>query len=384
MSVFAQRLFRRTPNDTSDRWFEQSLWNEPPKVMRGAGFFNWLRSGRTDAQRVGSRGLGIETMETFGETAAHTGARHGRVRNPDKLVTGDDASMHRFVKGGSKVRKREVSAGAHRGTKSAAERAATSPARKEAQLALKKTVYARLVRTMHRRDKEATKIVSARERVQAEEQAYAQLPRSEQGYFEFRRTVLLIEGFVVAFDLPILRDALTHSGMRSTTMWLASIGLPLVIFAANRALGVTGGVIGRATAPEKRLRLAVSAFAAGLTFLMGGFIALMVFRAAATSAINQTIQNLVNGHHTGNLSLLVPLHWMAFLQVAGSIAAISAVALWTMGSTGRRRQERINQAKKELCDHEATFERLEAEIEELHRQSEATEVAIYEIEADKA
>lgn len=383
MSLIGKRTFRRAAQDTGDGWLEPAATTKRSGMLRRSAY-NRLRSGRTAMQHVGSRGLGTETIERFGDKAAHDGTRHGMVRNPDELVKGGNASMHRFVSAGSTVRKAEVRAEAHRGIKSASERVATAPARRQAKEALTGIIAARVARAFDKRKEAENKIGPARENLRAEEKRYEQLPRSERVFFESIFIVLLIEVFIVVFDVGVIHDALENSGQSQTTAWMTSIGVPLLVFGANHTFGLIAGAIGLASPPEKRRKLALIAFVGGLTLLMATFVALLVFRGIAGDQMNQSLNDLVNSKGGAELNFLVPMQWLGLAQMAGSIAAIGAVALWTMGRRGREQQKRLSQVKAQFVRYEAETKHLDAEIDGLLREGEAAQIAAYGVEADRA
>ena len=384
MSFIGKRTFRRASRDTGDGWFEPAAPTKRPRMIRRSAFSDWLPFGRTDARHVGSRGLGTETIERFGDTVGHDGRRHGMVRNPNELVKDGNASMHKFVRAGSTVRKAEVRAEAHRGIKSASERVATAPARRQAKEAQTGIIAARVARALDKRKEVESKIGPARESLRAEEKRYDQLPRSERVFFESILIVLLIEVFIVVFDVGVIHDALENSGQSRTTAWMTSIGVPLLVFGANHTFGLIAGAIGLATPPEKRRKLALIAFVAGLTLLMATFVALLVFRGIAGDQMNQSLNDLVNNQSGAELKFLVPMQWLGLAQMAGSIAAIGAVALWTMGRGGREQVKRLSQANAQFVRYEAETKELDAEIEGLLREGEAAQIAAYGVEADRA
>ena len=355
-----------------------------PRIIRGSAWYKWLTSGRTDAQNVGGRGLGIETMETFGNTADHDGTRHGMVRTPEKFVKDETASTHKFVKGGSKVRKGEVKADAQRASRPAHQRVATAPARKDGKRAARQIINAQLRHKTAERDKTKAKLRRARKKVRTRERVYRKLSRSERGYFGSFGPVFAIESFIALFDIGVIHDAMERSGTSSTTAWMTSLGVPLLVFGCNHAFGVVAGAIGLATPREKRRALAVVAFLAGMTLLIATFVALLIFRGQAGAQLNRALNALADGRNDGPLTFLVPMQWLGLAQMAGSIAAISAVALWTIAKRGREQQKRIQDVERKSAAYQGEVERLDREIADLVREGQAAELAIYEIAADEA
>ncbi|MCA1706100.1 MAG: hypothetical protein LC808_23705, partial [Actinobacteria bacterium] len=160
--------------------------------------------------------------------------------------------------------------------------------------------------------------------------------------------------------------------------------VPLLVFGANHTFGLIAGAIGLASPPEKRRKLALIALVAGLTLLMAAFVALLIFRGIAGDQMNQSLNDLVNNQSSAELKFLVPMQWLGLAQMAGSIAAIGAVALWTLGRRGREQQKRVRHANAQVAGYQAETKELDAEIEELLRKGEAAQVAAYTIEADRA
>jgi hypothetical protein len=174
------------------------------------------------------------------------------------------------------------------------------------------------------------------------------------------------------------------------TVWGTSLTVPLAIAAANHGFGVLAGAIGIRTPGERRLKLAAALFLAGFGALIIAFALLMIFRAVAADSMNAALTALASGHPAANLQFFISPLWMGPLQVAGSFAAVSLTALWTMAKEGREyRSETLAPAKDgrtvaeaDLTTAKDEIVRQKAQIAQTRAQLDAALLAPQEIEAE--
>jgi hypothetical protein len=213
---------------------------------------------------------------------------------------------------------------------------------------------------------------------------YEALPRSAKGYMGDVFVVLGIELGVVTFDGGSLRAALVRSGYSEISVLFLSASVPALIFAANHALGVLAGVIGNKLG-FRRLQVAVGTFAAGFGVLMLTFVLLAVFRDRGVAAENATLAKWAAGHAVGHdASFLISPVWLGPAQVAGSIAAIIAVAFWTLAKPGRELRGRIREERGELARREGAVRQVEGQIEAAHARQDALQQEAAQIEVTAA
>ena len=208
------------------------------------------------------------------------------------------------------------------------------------------------------------------------------LPRSVQGYIERAAIVWMIEIGVVTFDAAVVHGALERAGLGQATLWITAVTVPFLVWAANRAFGVLAGAVGLRVPREDRLRLAAITFVGGATTLGIAFITLAVFRAQAADAQNAALQALARGDDSATLEFFLSPLWMGPLQVAGSIAAIVAVALWTIGREGRAKADDIRKAEAEAVEARAAQRQADADLKRTISEAEAARLAIFQVAAD--
>lgn len=336
----------------------------------------------TGLLQLGRGRFAIDT-DALHRAAVADGTRHGAVRSPADTITRDDSATHRFIDGSSKARQGQTKVEAHHASRDANARYATAEARKEGKKAEQRLIKVRIL-GKHAERHEATLVLHTREtELNKAKVSRAELSAAEKGHVGLP-TVLACETFVAAFDGAVIHDALERSGTTPTTVWLTSFGVPLLIGACNHGFGVLAGVIGRATPKERRLSLALTAFGVGITALVATFATLMIFRALAGDQLNAALNALAAGGSVGNLRFTVPMYWLGPAQLAGSIAAISLVALWTMGKPGREARKAIIESRNARHDARNEVLRIDSEIDALVEDYKSAELAICEIDADQA
>ena len=207
------------------------------------------------------------------------------------------------------------------------------------------------------------------------------LPRSVQGYIERAAIVWMIEIGVVMFDAAVVHGALERAGLGQATLWITTVTVPFLIWAANHSFGVLAGAIGLRVPREDRLRLAAITFIGGAAALGIAFVTLAVFRAQAADAQNAALQALARGDDSATLKFFLSPLWMGPLQVAGSIAAIVAVALWTIAKDGRAKADDIRKAEAELVEARAAQRQADADLERTISEAQAARLAVFDVTA---
>ena len=352
---------------------------KPPDAL------DWRGYGKPSQELSGVTGVGFETPGRIKVAATKNGDKYGSVRVPSRSALGDAAAPNRFTKGASGVRIAAIKEDAMRAAVSPAQRVATAPARRRAKQALKSVLQLRLAMLTDSKLPEAKdEAAKRRERLAAEREKFEALPRCVQGYFDSRLLLGAFEIFVVVFDAFVIHGALEWAGVSQATAWGTSVTLPLAILTANHVFGMLAGAIGLKAPRESRLKLAGVTFTAGVAALMSAFLTLMVFRSEAIEAQNDALRNVAKGAADTRLDFFLSPTWMGPVQIAGSIAAIVCVALWTMAKEGRQQQQAILRREQELRDAGDQVAHWETEIATTRREVEMATVAMHEIEADAA
>lgn len=352
--------------------------NRPPPTQ------NWPSYGQPRQEIRGESGFGGETPANWRAEVIEYGQEYGAARVDHVVALGPDAAPNQFVAGALGVRKGVAKEDSLRRGIDPAQRITSAPARKAKAKAKDSVIGQRLVRLKSEKLPFAAEKVNECKREAVDAWAtYQEMPRIVRGYFKSLALLVLIELAVVLFDVFVIRTALENSGMSPLSAWGTSATLPLAVFAINHALGMLAGAIGERIPPESRLKVAVSAFGATMLPLVIAFVLLAAFRSAANDAMNAALQAIAEGAPGVDLQVYLPLWWMAPIQIAGSFAAILAVALWTMSRDGRTfLKDVVRPAEQALAAAEAQLAAVEAEIERTHREQEAAVLVEHDIEAD--
>jgi hypothetical protein len=317
---------------------------------------------------------------------------------PQHQALGREAAPNRYIAGIVGARKAIVRQNELRRGVSAAQRAATTEARKaeakERLLVLGQRLMRleeKLLPPVQERVERCRTTVEERKRTfdDARERLLA-LPRAARGFFASHRPVLLVGVAVVVFDGAVLHGILEYSGMTSLTVWLTSATVPMAVGAANHGLGVLAGAIGLRVSSRHRLKLAAALFVAGMGALVVAFVLLTGFRVEAANAQNEALRALADGDAGAQLTFFISPVWMGPLQIAGSFAAITMTALWTMAKEGRDFRALVvepartdwHQAEADLRDAERDCGDVEQRIEQTHQELETAALAEHQVEAD--
>lgn len=343
-------------------------------------------------------GTWFVTPGRLSDTATRDGIDFGTVRMPAEHALGQRAAPNRFIAGCIGVRKAVAQRDAARQITPAAQRIASAPGRKAQATTRIEAIRQRLERftadvLAPTRERLAIATTAAADSKKAFDNArrdYLALPRMHRGYTETIKPVIFVAGGVVAFDAFVLHGVLETSGLSSATVWGTSLTVPVAIAGANEAFGVLAGAIGARVPARHRLKLAAALLAAGLGSLIIAFATLMIFRAEAVTAMNKALVAVATGHGTSQLSFFISPLWMGPLQIAGSFAAITMTALWTMAKDGREYrklvlaplEQALNDAERARQTTEVGVNAAEQRVEQARNELEQAILLEHEIEAE--
>ena len=320
--------------------------------------------------------------------------KFGPARVPDDAALGEEAAPNRYAQHGGEVRTWVFRENILRDMAGPRRTLAQAPSLRDAAKAripqiqnrIERLVATVLPAKVKAVDDQEEPVVAARAALEHARERWRSLRRSERGYYDSVWIVWAVEILVVFFDAFVIHGALEKTGVSQAGLWGTTLTVPGAIWAANHSLGVLAGAIGMRV-QQSRLRLGAVAFVSGAGALLVAFVTLAIFRDASAQAQNDALKAIAQGEPSTLEFFLSPL-WMGPLQVAGSVAAISAVALWTIAKPGREQQTRVNEALEDLAECEGEYERAVSELREVERHIEAAydaleaaEVAVYEIDA---
>jgi len=344
---------------------------------------SWPEYGRVDQEAVGEPPTGFEAPGRLIERAQVDGEELGAALVPEDQAVGDGSGAKEYVAGASEARKGTLKAETLSRRVEAAKRVATKPARLAANKVRRKGVEDHLQRLEQDRSAAERKVEDQKAVVVRERERLASLPRHLKGYFPSALIPVGIELGVVAFDGGALHSGLERAGYSTTWVWYLAVTVPLLILAVNHAFGVLVGAIGQKLGPSQ-LKVAVGVFLAGFVTLALAFVLLTIFRGEATAGQNAALAGWARGNLHAAPSVLISPIWLGPAQVAGSIAAIVAVAFYTMAQEGREVKEMVGTAERLLARHEGELVEVVAGIESAHGEHEAVLAAATDIEVDVA
>jgi hypothetical protein len=354
------------------------------KVATGPPQANsWPDYGRVDQEAVGEPPTQFETPGRMLAQAEADGERLGAARVSEEAAVGEGSGAMQSITGASKARKAVVGARSLGERLQPAKRVAAKGARLKVNAARGTAAARKLGRFEKGRLRENEKDVRDQTQVVNDlRNRYDTLPRFRKGYLSLP-VMVAVELGVVAFDGGSLHTALTRAGFSPDTVLYLSATVPILILAVNHGLGVASGsiadVFGRG-----RLKLAVGAFTAGFVMLVTALVMLMVFRGQATSNENAVLADWAAGNFHASSSLLISPLWLGPAQIAGSIAAIIAVAFFTVAGDGRELRSNIHKAREHLAHLERGCAGTKADIENAYREHDAVLAIAAEIEAEAA
>ena len=320
-----------------------------------------------------------QTPKRLEAAAKADGEALGSVRLDPAAARAADSPPKQFVDGVGRVRQAQVRRDGVAARVECDRRQATGPARKaEARVCLD-NLRSRLPSLGAKRDAARADQQACRSRLDAVADQLRALPASRRGLVS-KLLLIFIEAAVVVFDAFLVHAALEQSGMAAASVWGTTLTVPLAIAACNTAFGLLAGLV--ALRSPARRWLAAGALLAGLVALLVAFGLLGYFRAEAVDAQNQELAKLASGGQLGSLSFLISPLWMAPLQLAGSIAAMVSMALWTVGSPGRALRDQVAEGRREYRAAEQVAAKASAELEAAEQAVDDASLAEHQIEAD--
>lgn len=344
---------------------------------------NWTDRGRVEQEASGEPATQFETPGRLLKEAEADGKRHGGTRTREEIAVGKGSGAVQSIKGKIAARKAALTVRARRQEAALARQVATKESRlaanKESEAAAgrkAKRLTAQLPEAKGRVREQARRVEGLRAR-------YEGLSRSAKGFIGYVGVVAAIETSVVAFDGGSLYSALERAGFSDVAVWFLSGAVPLLIGAVNHSLGVLAGAVSTKLGAN-RLKVAVATFAAGFGMAVTTFLLLAAFRSQATSGQNEALKQWASGNLGAHPSLIISPLWLGPAQIAGSIAAIIAVCLFTVAKPGRELRREIAEAAGELSGREAEVAAIKQRIEAAHQEQDAHREAHQAIVAEVA
>jgi len=345
---------------------------------------NWPDYGQIKELAAGPS-TGHDSPAALMETAARDGEPAGAAQLSRDRAVGDSSGAVERINGASKVRKGVLKASSARGRMPARQRVATRRARKSAASAHTSVLGKRLKRLQDGAlPQEEQRLGQERDKVATLRAKHDDLPLIQRATLVTAAGMAAVGLAVFGYDGVVLAPALKHAGfgLEGPALWFAAITTPMALVAVCWVLGALAGAIALHVPARTRLRLAVAAVVAGGVALVGTLVMLTVFRAEATNGHNGLIHALTHG--AAPARRLVTPWWFGPLQLAGSVAAIAAGAIYAAGKDGRDLRKLINAGEDRVKKQERTVASVEAEIEQIHREIDRATVAVHEIDIDAA
>jgi hypothetical protein len=351
---------------------------------------DWGEYGKANQKVVGERGAGFETPGTFRDTMIGLAEdEFGPVRVPAHAEDGGDAALgpdaapNRYAHEAGEVRSSVVRENGQRKMRGPKQTIARAPADGEGAVKEIDSRRSRVERlTLSLPDLRAG-VQDALRKVEDCRAALGRLSASQIGYIDSVYLVAAVVAVVSIFDAFVIHIALESSGLSPVSLWGTTLTVPLAVWAINHTLGAVGGAVAIRMRAE-RIRMAVVAFVAGAGALVVAFTMLAFFRVQAIDSQNQALADLASGKKVDELDFLVNPLWLWPMQVAGSIAAIAMVALWTAGRDGRIQRSLIDKAERGLGVAQVALDVREAQIAAAHDALAAAEQRPFQIRAAAA
>lgn len=346
--------------------------------------YDWTTSGRTNQDLAAGPKTGYGTPAEFHRTAEHYGELFGAAQVSKEDALGSSSGPLTWITGAWKQRVGALKAKSLWAQIPARQRVKTRQSRKAAASERVRVLPQRLQRLEGKLPKAEERSAMAADEVASLRADLARLPLIQRARFFTVPVVAAIGVIVVVYDVVVLRAALEHAGfgLQGATLIYAAIATPLAIMAVNTVLGVVAGAIALHVPSRERFQLAVTALVAGGGALVVTFILLAIFRAEATAGHNGLLNSLSNGAGAKHPKTILVPWWFAPLQLAGSVAAICSVAMYTCGEAGRNRRDDIAKAEKEAKALEGKCVGIEADIERTSHEMESATVAVLEVDVD--
>lgn len=300
----------------------------------------------------GESGVGYETPSRLRDQAEADGSDLGAARVPREEVLSDDAPARRYIEGGVQVRQELVREDAEIASLPAHQSIFSEEARRKQAEENVALLGDDLVLQVGEEDEAKGRREQTLQKLTSAKQALSDLPALAKGLLG-KWIVVLIEMAVAVFDAAVVHSVLEISGLTPAAAWLSTLLIPGVIASAHVAFGALAGFIVGQISPRNQLKVAVGMFAAGFVALLVAFGLLGAFRAEGLGQINSQLAEVASGGDTGDLELFINPAWMMGLQIAGSLAAISAVALYVLGQPGRDARQEVAEATVEDTKAEA-------------------------------
>lgn len=320
-----------------------------------------------------------QAPERLEAVATADGETLGSVRLDPAAARAVDCPPRQFLDGVGRVRQAQVRRDGVSARVDCERRRATAPARTAEARTRLDNLRSRIGSLAARKDTAEAERRAYKDRLESASTSLRALPPLQRGLIG-KALLIFIEASVVVFDAFLIHAALEQSGMAQASVWGTSLTVPLAIAACNAAFGLLAGLV--ALRSSARRWLAAGALAFGLVALVVAFGLLGYFRAEAVDSQNQELAQLAAGGQLGSLSFLISPLWVMPLQLASSVAASIAMALWTVGSPGRDLRRQVKEYDRDYRSAEKAAEVAAATLEAAEHDVHDASLAEHQIEAD--
>ncbi len=195
------------------------------------------------------------------------------------------------------------------------------------------------------------------------EKAIAEIPFYRRGLVSVWMLPFVLAA-VALFDGAVSKSALDQTALDEPAIWLTASGIAAIFAAINGAFGLLLAVVVR-RAGRRRIWLVAGVLVIGVIGLFASIAMLGWFRHEVAISQNQSLRAISAGHGGGFDFIIDPL-FLAPLQAAGCIAAMTVVALHALSSDWRALNRRLGEAIKAIVKNEADMVSIEAEIAAAH------------------
>lgn len=340
------------------------------------------RHGQIEHLVDGEAGVGYETPSRARALVEADGEQLGAVRLPLEVVLRDDAPTCRYVNGSIQVRQSLVREQAQLDSLSAHRLIISEEARRKLSEETVSLLGDDLVLQVGEEEAARGRFERAKAKVQTLKDDFASsLSALERGLIG-KRGLLLIEGSVALYDAAIIHPFLETAGFGSFAAWASTITIPALIGSVHMAFGTLAGFVAGEIKPRNRLRLVTGTLVAGIAVLMVGLITLGVFRGQGLEHLNQQLAEVASGGSTDKLALFTNPGWMMWLQLCGSVAAVSAAALYALGQPGRILKDKLAGAEVEEAEAKRELDVAAGDVRTTRQQIKQAKLAMPQTAVD--
>lgn len=327
-------------------------------------------------------GTSYEVPAEFIAWAANQGESYGAARVVAELALADDSGIARFVDGGTGVRKHLAAERAAKVSIPARKLVASETERKALAEVRAGTARDRVPLLIAKEDDAKNRAACAEDDLDKAVAERDELSLAERGLIKSKWVLGFIEGGAVAFDCALLHGSLEYSGAGSASVWMTSVLAPAAIAGVHVTFGTMAGWVASQMPDRRRLKAAAGALVVGFGVLLAAFVCLAVFREAGNDALNSGLAEIASGDESASPELFISSLWMAPLQVAASIGAVLAIALWVIGQPGRDADLKVAETKQAKSTADTELEQSSGQVEAAREEIRVAELSVPQMSVD--